>query len=647
MANVKIVQLDEALTLDDADVLPVSDVSELETKKITTANLRAVIASGVGLQQAYDIGQAIDIEAAQGPITLDVAGGEGTALEIDTSDQTASGVRIIGASLPSTRSAPLLELSDSGANPAPLITLADLGGVKTELWSEKIRGVGNLIIEGANSGSVGALGSPVVVRGGDGAAGDGVDVGGSGGKLTLRSGLAGTDGGAGRGGAGHVEVGVEFAAPVTVDDGNLLLYAGPHPGALPTNGAIILWASEGLIYGQATTVSLEATEATDESVSLSANDPLGTIRLRSGGSNALQVFDTKLEPYNVDSYDLASSAIPFRRGYYGAGTIAAPSVRVGDDGTGLYSPGASQLGLGANNKAVIVDASGNRIALHADAVWSIGQLSTALANAFSGIFTVAAGGIQQARLHEAGLDFAHGKVGGFTIGQTSPTPAAQSASDLTCVAGTGGSTDGISLAAPGGAANFQSGHGGDGDATFPAGDGGNLNLLAGWGGFDGGGGPGAGGAVFIDAGRGSFGTGSNGTISIGKDYAASITSGPAAGSIPWTHNGDLTVTGTLKGRPEIVVEATTARSTADGDNGRSIYYTNVATITVTVDQAEVGTFSKHTQDNTGQVQLAAGTGVTLHYPATFLPNTAERNSPITLEWKTATDVYVSGDMEAV
>ncbi len=420
--------------------------------------------------------------------------------------------------------------------------LAQLDNDGVQLASGKISALAELTIQPVTPSNTGAAGRHVVVAPSPGADGDGATKGGVGGRLQLLSGQAGTDGGAGRGGAGHVEIAVPFTAPVTVDDGNLLLYAGPHPGALPTNGSVLLFASEGLIFQQAKTISFEATEATDESVSLSANDPLGTIRLRSGGTNALQVFDTKLEPYSVDAYDLGSSAIPFRHGYYGAGTIAAPSVRVGDDGTGLYSPGASQLGLGANNKAVIVDATNDRIALHADAVWSIGQLSTALVNVYSGIYTVATGGVEQARLHEVGLDFAHGKVGGFTIGQSGIPPVGQTASDLSCVAGTGGPTDGVSLAAPGGNAFFQSGHGGDGDGALAAADGGDAHLLAGWGGFDGGGGPGAGGDIIIDAGRGSFGTGTNGTIQIGKDYAASITSGPAAGSIPWTHNGDLTVT---------------------------------------------------------------------------------------------------------
>ena len=99
-------------------------------------------------------------------------------------------------------------------------------------------------------------------------------------------------------------------------------------------------------------------------------------------------------------------------------------------------------------------------------------------------------------------------------------------------------------------------------------------------------------------------------------------------------------------RVEIVTESGTAFSVDETRNGEAIYAANAGTITATVDQGKIGNHCRIYQDGAGQVQLAAGTGVTLHHASAFNPNTAEQNSMLYLEWKTATDVYVTGDMEA-
>ncbi|NJL54158.1 hypothetical protein HC928_02580 [bacterium] len=99
--------------------------------------------------------------------------------------------------------------------------------------------------------------------------------------------------------------------------------------------------------------------------------------------------------------------------------------------------------------------------------------------------------------------------------------------------------------------------------------------------------------------------------------------------------------------PQIVADSTNARATADGDNGRSIYYTaaTAAPVAITVNSGTPGTFSKHTQVGTDQLQFTAGAGVTLRVPAAFLARAAQQYSAVVLEWRTATEVFVSGDLE--
>lgn len=93
--------------------------------------------------------------------------------------------------------------------------------------------------------------------------------------------------------------------------------------------------------------------------------------------------------------------------------------------------------------------------------------------------------------------------------------------------------------------------------------------------------------------------------------------------------------------------ATTAATsiTLDANNDRTVIRTTAGTtVTVTVPSLAQGTAILIIQEGAGQVQLSAS-GVTLHHPATFLPNAAEQYSEIVLHWKTTTLVQVTGDLE--
>lgn len=93
--------------------------------------------------------------------------------------------------------------------------------------------------------------------------------------------------------------------------------------------------------------------------------------------------------------------------------------------------------------------------------------------------------------------------------------------------------------------------------------------------------------------------------------------------------------------------ATTAATsiTLDADDDRTVIRTTAGTtVTVTVPTLAQGTAILLCQEGGGQIQLSAS-GVTLHHPATFLPNAAEQYSEVLLHWKTTTLVQVSGDLE--
>lgn len=96
---------------------------------------------------------------------------------------------------------------------------------------------------------------------------------------------------------------------------------------------------------------------------------------------------------------------------------------------------------------------------------------------------------------------------------------------------------------------------------------------------------------------------------------------------------------------EQVTELGTTRTTGDGDRDRSVYYESASPVTVTVEAGTAGTSSRHNQAGAGKVTFVPGVGVTLRHGATFSPAIAEQYQGAVLEWRTATEVWIAGDLE--
>lgn len=94
--------------------------------------------------------------------------------------------------------------------------------------------------------------------------------------------------------------------------------------------------------------------------------------------------------------------------------------------------------------------------------------------------------------------------------------------------------------------------------------------------------------------------------------------------------------------------AATTDTLADADNGKLIRCTAGSTVTVTVNTGLTpGTSVQYLQEGAGQIQIAAGGGMTLRYPATFNPYSAEQWSSLVVTILDTNEALVHGDLEAV
>ena len=190
----------------------------------------------------------------------------------------------------------------------------------------------------------------------------------------------------------------------------------------------------------------------------------------------------------------------------------------------------------------------------------------------------------------------------------------------------------------GGITHLRGGFGGNGDGTFAAGAGNTLTLQAGGAGTAGAGGGAAGGNWVADVGAGT-GSAANGSLLLATvTAAAKITSGFNELTW-WDHGGKFTYV------PVQNETSATTLSVDDADDGEEFYHTNTASCTVTVDQGVAGTRTKHVaMDASNTVTFAAGSGVSLRRPATFTLVSNEQYSTMYLYWRTATEVFLEGDL---
>jgi hypothetical protein len=96
-------------------------------------------------------------------------------------------------------------------------------------------------------------------------------------------------------------------------------------------------------------------------------------------------------------------------------------------------------------------------------------------------------------------------------------------------------------------------------------------------------------------------------------------------------------------------EAGTAYTLVVGDAGKYIRMTATTAITVTIPQDvfAVGDEIMLEQNNTGQVTIAAGTGVTLRNTTAFLSKTAERYAIVGLKCVASNEFVLTGERELV
>lgn len=98
------------------------------------------------------------------------------------------------------------------------------------------------------------------------------------------------------------------------------------------------------------------------------------------------------------------------------------------------------------------------------------------------------------------------------------------------------------------------------------------------------------------------------------------------------------------GRVEPEATSNTSVSIGDNDHNKIIRCTASSTVTVTVPILRRGTSIEIVQEGDGQVQLAAAEGLTLRYPATFLPRTNEKYSSLVVTMLDGDEALVRGDM---
>jgi hypothetical protein len=96
------------------------------------------------------------------------------------------------------------------------------------------------------------------------------------------------------------------------------------------------------------------------------------------------------------------------------------------------------------------------------------------------------------------------------------------------------------------------------------------------------------------------------------------------------------------------IDAGTSRVIANSDHGTLIQFTSNSTVTITVNTGlQPGVTVECVQMGSGQLQVAAGGGMTLAYPAAFNPHSAQQYSTIVITILTSTTALVRGDLDPV
>lgn len=101
-------------------------------------------------------------------------------------------------------------------------------------------------------------------------------------------------------------------------------------------------------------------------------------------------------------------------------------------------------------------------------------------------------------------------------------------------------------------------------------------------------------------------------------------------------------------RAAVETLAGTSDTLADADNGKVVRCTAATTVTVTINTGLTpGTTVEYVQEGAGQVQVAAGAGMTLRHGATWNPYTAEQWSSLVVTVLDTDEALVRGDLAAV
>lgn len=101
-------------------------------------------------------------------------------------------------------------------------------------------------------------------------------------------------------------------------------------------------------------------------------------------------------------------------------------------------------------------------------------------------------------------------------------------------------------------------------------------------------------------------------------------------------------------RAAVETLAGTTDTLADADNGKVVRCTAGTPVTVTVNTGLTpGTTVEYVQEGAGQVQVAAGAGMTLRHGATWTPYTAEQWSSLVVTILDTDEALVRGDLAAV
>ncbi len=98
-------------------------------------------------------------------------------------------------------------------------------------------------------------------------------------------------------------------------------------------------------------------------------------------------------------------------------------------------------------------------------------------------------------------------------------------------------------------------------------------------------------------------------------------------------------------RPTLASITATSYTLSSNDSGKLLRFTAGVAVAVTVPAGlQPGTTVELYQEGVGQLQLT-GSGLTLRYPPTFLPQTADRYSSLVITILDKTTALVRGDLE--